>query len=287
MAHIYATVSEANDYITSGGAAKFAAESAAIVALKLGILESVSRRIDYVCHRSEYGSGFGPRIGTNKYDGNGENDLLLRDDLLTLSTATLYDMTASSTSHTPSADTDYYLANANGYTGPPWRKLILHGRGTPMYFGDGYRVTSLLGVWGYASVTIPTGTTVSTGLASSAAATSFTTSGSPLIVPGMTLLIGTEQCYLYALSGTTATIVRGVNGTTAATHADGSAIARYTYDARVHDCALRLFMRRWKARDAGADGTDGGLDVPGVQTREGEDTIIRRALSDLMFVGVY
>ena len=43
MAHTYATVAEANDYITSGGATKFAAESAAIVALKLSILESVSR----------------------------------------------------------------------------------------------------------------------------------------------------------------------------------------------------------------------------------------------------
>jgi hypothetical protein len=101
------------------------------------------------------------------------------------------------------------------------------------------------------------------------------------------LLIGTEQCYLYVLSGTTATITRGANGTTAATHIDTSAIAVYQYDSRVHDVCLRLAMRRWKARDAGADGTDGSLDMPGIATREGEDTIIRRGLADLMLVGYW
>jgi hypothetical protein len=83
------------------------------------------------------------------------------------------------------------------------------------------------------------------------------------------------------------TVVRGVNGTTAATHLTASAIARYVYDPRVRDVALRLFMRRWKARDAGADGTDGGVDIPGQQAREGEKLIIERGLSDLIMLGTY
>ncbi len=45
-------------------------------------------------------------------------------------------------------------------------------------------------------------------------------------------------------------------------------------------------MRRWKARDAGADGTSGGLDVSGQTTLEGEDTIIRRGIGDLIFPSV-
>lgn len=287
MPHTYATVAEANDYITSGGATKFAGETAAIVALKLAILESVSRRIDYVCHRSAFGSGFGPRIATNYYDGDAVNVLALRDDLLTVSAFTIYPVTASSTSYTPAVTTDYYLANADGYTGPPWRKIILHGRGTPLVFGDGYRTTTVAGTWGYSDVTIPNATTVSSGLSSGTTATSFTTSATPTISPGHTLIVGTEQLYLYALSSTTATVKRGQNGTTAATHVDTSAIAVQQYDSRVHDVALRLFMRRWKARDAGADGTDGGLDIPGQQTREGEDLIIRRGLSDLLLLGQY
>lgn len=287
MGHTYATVAEANDYITSGGATKFASEAAGIVALKLAILEAVSRRIEYVCHRSQFGSGFGPRIGTNKYDGDGTNTLSLRDDLLTATTVTVRLTTAASTSTTPVIDTDWFPANADGYTGPPWRKLILHGRGNPLFFGNGYRTTDVLGTWGYSNVTVTSTTTMASGFAASTTATTFTTSATPLVLPGMTLLVGSEQMYLTALSGTTATVVRGVNGTTAAVHADASAIAYYVYDARVHDCALRLFMRRWKARDAGADGTSGGLDVPAQQTLEGEDTIIRRSLPDLMFVGVY
>ena len=75
MAHVYATVAEANDQLTSGGSTKFASEAAAIVALKLSALESVSRRIDEVSHRSAFGSGFGPRLGTHYYDGDGTNTL--------------------------------------------------------------------------------------------------------------------------------------------------------------------------------------------------------------------
>lgn len=287
MAHTYATVAEANDYITSGGATKFASESASIQALKLSILEAVSRRIDYVCHRSSFGSGFGPRIGLNYYDGDACNWLLLRDDLLSISAFTIAATTAASTSISPVVTTDYFLANPDGYTGPPYRKVILHGRGSPILFGDGYRTTAITGTWGYSNVTLPTATTVASGLAADATATSFTTSASPALSPGMTLLIGSEQLYLYALSTTTATVVRASNGTTGAVHADASAITRYSYDSRVHDVALRLFMRRWKARDAGADGTDGGLDISAVQTQEGEDTIIRRGLSDLVLLGQY
>jgi hypothetical protein len=63
-------------------------------------------------------------------------------------------------------------------------------------------------------------------------------------------------------------------------------ITRYVYDASVHTCALRLAEKRWKARDAGADGSDGGGDVGVLSPREGEDLIIRRMLgSTVMLVG--
>lgn len=286
MPHTYATVAEANDYYTSGGATKFASESAGLVALKLSILASVSRRIDTVCHRSDFGSGFGPRIGTNKYDADGCNELRLRDDLLSMTTLGVATATGGSAT-TLVVDTDYLLANPDGYTGAPWRKVIRHSGGSPLSFGSGYRLISALGVWGHSDVTIPNATTMASGFSASTTATSFTTSATPTLSPGMTLLVGTEQMYLYALSGTTATVVRGVNGTTAAVHADASAIAVYQYDSRVHDVALRLFQRRWKARDAGADGTDGGLDISSQRTVEGEKLIIERGLSDLILLGTY
>lgn len=283
MAHVYASVADADDYLLSNGATILASQSAATVALKLSILESVSRRIDFVCHRSRFGSGFGPRIGINRYDGDGCNELLLHDDLLSLSAITLYPSTQSATTYTPVVETDYYLANADGYTGPPYRKFILHGQGSPQALGVGYRVSDFSGTWGHSNVTrtlVPTTTealdTTETGVDVSA-----TTD----LSPGLTLLLDSEQVYVRSIATLTLTVDRAVNGTTAATHLTSLPIARYVYDSRVKDVALRLFTRRWKARDAGADGTDGGGEMPGITTREGEDTIIRRSLSDLMFIG--
>lgn len=283
MAHVYATVGEANDYAISGGSTKFASESAAIVALKLSILESVSRRIDHVCHRSAFGSGFGPRTGTNKYDGDGGCTLSLKDDLLSLSTVTLYTSTGSSTTYTPTVDTDYYLANADGYTGPPWRKLILHGQGSPTTFGIGLRVTELAGSWGYQDVRVTSAATTAEALDTSE--TAVDVSSGSAFSPGMTLLVDAEQMHVTAISSNTLTVVRGANGTTAATHLTGAAIGVYQYPAQVHDVCLRLFLRRWRARDAGADGTVDGVGVGAQPTIESEDTIIRRALTDLMFIG--
>jgi hypothetical protein len=286
MAHVYATLDEANDQLTSGGSTKYATESAATKALKLSVLDAVSRRIDFVCHRSQFGSGFGPRIGTNYYDGDGSNTLLLHDDLLSLSAFTIAPVTAG-TGVSPVVTTDYFLGSSSGYTGPPYRKVLLHGQGTPLSFGAGARTVTCTGTWGYSNVTVTSSTTMALGFAASTTATTFTTSATPLIVPGMTLLVGTEQMYLTALSGTTATVIRGVNGSTAAVHADTSAIAYYTYDPQVNEVSRRLFQRRWKAREAGADGSDDGMDVPSAQTREGEQLIIERGLSSLRLLGYY
>lgn len=284
MAHTYATLDEANDYLISGGSTKYASEAAAIKALKLSILESVSRRIESACHRSQFGSGFGPRLGTNRYDTDGGNYLLLRDDLLTATTVTVAALTGDAGSAVV-VDTDYYLRNADGYTGPPWRGIVLHGQGGTTTYGTGFRTASILGVWGHSNTTVTSSATTSEALDTSE--TGVDVSSGTVFSPGMTILVESEQMYVSSISTNTLTVVRAVNGTTAASHSTSAAIGVYTYDARVRDVCLRLFQRRWKARDAGADGTSGALDVPSQQTLEGEDTIIRRGLSDLMLVGMY
>ena len=286
MAHVYATVAEANDQLTSGGSTKFASEAAAIVALKLSALESVSRRIDEVSHRSAFGSGFGPRLGTHYYDGDGTNTLLLRDDVQSIGTLSIAPVTGG-TPATATLNTDYYLVNADGYTGPPWRKVVLHGQGSPTAFGAGIRTISTPSttVWGHSNTTVALTATASA--IGTTTTTSVTVSAGTEFSAGLTLLIESEQLYVTAVSGTTLTVVRGANGTTAATHGAAAAIAKYVYDARVHETCLRLFQRRWKARDAGADGTSGGLDVPAQQTLEGEKLIIERGLAGLLLVGIW
>lgn len=284
MSHTYATVDEANDYLKSGGSTTWASEAAGQKALKLATLESVSRRIEYVCHRSAFGSGFGPRIGSNRYDGDGSAELLLKDDLLSTTAFTVAPATAG-TGVSPVVDTDYYLANPGGYTGPPYREIILHGQGSPTYYAAGVRTILVTGTWGYQNVTVTSSATTAEALDTSE--TGVDVSSGTAFSPGMTILVDTEQMYVTSISTNTLTVVRAANGTTAATHNTSAAIAYYTYPAGVHDVCLRLFARRWKAKDAGADGTSAGLDVPAQPMTEGEDTIIRRGLSELLLLGYY
>jgi hypothetical protein len=283
MPHCYASVGEADDYALSNGAAVLATQPAVTVARKLAVLESISRLIDEKMERSSFGSGFGPRIGTNKYDGTGGKTLRLRDDLQSVTSITIRPSTASATTSTPTVDTDYYLLDdEDGYGGTPYRSILLHGQGTITAYGSGYRVTDVAGTWGNTNVTIPLVPTVAEAV--DASETDIDVSALTGLSPGVTLLLDTEQVYIRIATDAATdylTVVRGSNGSTAATHNTGIAIARYTYPAAVTDCTLRLYLKRWKARDAGADGSDGGGDVPLTTPTEGEDTIIRRTLYGL------
>ena len=275
MAHIYATLAEANDYARDAGSTTFAAESALIIARKLAPLAAVSRRIDAWCARSQFGSGFGPRLGTNVYDGQSESRLYLGDDLISYTSGTVAGQTGG-TGVAIVESTDFYLEPASR---AQKRWLRLHGL-TSVTVGAGYRIWSLLGSWGYEDRRV-TLTTLGAAISSTTATTiTLAAAGSP----GMTLLVDSEQMYMTA-GTTTATVTRGANGSTAATHSNGATVQRYLYDAAAHDVCLRLYLRRWRGRDAGADGSDGGGDVPGTIPREGEDTILRRGLGQLRVWG--
>ena len=71
-----------------------------------------------------------------------------------------------------------------------------------------------------------------------ATTTSVTVSSRADVEAGHTLLIDSEQLFVSSYSGNTLTVVRGVNGTTAASHSGGAAIDIYEYpraDHRGHD----------------------------------------------------
>lgn len=272
LRHVYASLAELNDSLTTGGAT--ALTNTANNARKVEILDEVSRLIDAKCHR---GSGFGPWVGTKEYDTDGGSVLLLGADLAELDDISIASSIAA-TPETPVVETDFYLAGLGTYE-PPYRRVILHGQGTPTAFGCGRRLASVTGTWSFPYRT----RTLTVTLAEDAdtSETELDVSGLTGLSPAMTILIGDEQMFITAVTDSTTdsiTVERGVNGTTAATHLSGAAIVRYVYAPNVHTLTLRLAERRWKARDAGADGLDGGNDVGTVSLREGEDTVIRRML---------
>jgi len=78
---------------------------------------------------------------------------------------------------------------------------------------------------------------------------------------GNTILVGTEQMYVELISTHNLTVVRGVHGTTAATHLDGVTVAAYTYPDDVMQICLDLARVEYRNRDMGVQQTFGG-DIP-------------------------
>jgi hypothetical protein len=285
--HVYASLQDAKRYSVDEGIGWGAGSTND--ALALSILESVSRRVDGWARRSAFGSGFGPRIGTNVYDAAGGTTLYLRDDILEVTGLVTRAATAGATTTPPVADSDFYLINDSGdYATGPFRALVLHGAGTFTRFGTGRKIVELAVVAGHQDVTVPL-TTMAEAVNNTV--TDMASNDPDLVSPGNTLLIDAEQLYVRAIlytddAPTGMTVVRGVNGTTAASHLDNAPVSRYVYDARVVSGALEVWGKRWGARNANGDGSEGGgFDVVTKPLTRSEQSILFAHMNDLRMAG--
>lgn len=179
--------------------------------LFLMILEA-SRLIDDICGRHFY-TVKATRHPLVKNCGS----LLLKWDLLsvdTLKTDDDGDRTYEQTWET----TDYDLIPDDEF--PKW-KIAITPNGN-YSFPLGRRTVELAGIFGYGDGlrAAPWDATGLTGTLASSSATSGTVSGAGIVQAGHTILLGTEQIFVGSVNGTTiSNLVRGVNGTTAATQA--------------------------------------------------------------------
>ena len=280
MPHTYASVAQFNDHLRDTGSTTFANEDAKIVARKLAVLEAVSRHIDGFCHRSRFGSGFGPRLGTNRYNGDDTSRLELDDDLLSVTTLTIRPYLGG-TGITYVEETDWI---GEPYDATPKRRLIAHGYGSLSTFTSGERTIDIAGKWGERDQRRTATATVSA--IASTTTTSVTVSADTEFSPGQTLLIDAEQLYVTAVNTATEvlTVKRGQNGTTAATHA-GGAVDIYEYHPSVVDAEVRLALLRYRGRDAAPDGTDASSDVPVIRMPS-EQTILWNTVGDLRLTRV-
>jgi hypothetical protein len=272
--HTYASVTDLKRQIVEGGTDYGTTNDPELLA----VLEGASRRIDAWCNRKA--SGFGPRIGTNVYDGNGTNYLDLRDDLLTFTSGTVAGQTGG-TGVAIAESTDFYL---EPYNSAQKRALRCHGL-TSVSVGAGYRIWSIIGKWGYADERV-----VAASLAAEAMDTSETgfdvDAGTDFGI-GDTFLVDSEQMYVTGIATNTLTVVRGANGTTAATHLNDAAISVYQYPRDVVTATLTLAMRRWRSRQAGLTGEIGGegSGLAAIGQRDTENSILR-TLNHLRVYGV-
>jgi len=259
--HTYADVSDLRDYLA--GTSYSSNWTADTVALRR-MLQAASRRMD------DYVGGdglntWGPYIQTKVFDigtrnepryrapGNGiapvdrlVNVLTLGGWCVSITSVTVYDNTArgSSETWTEGYANDYFLEPYN--TTP---KLFLAvNEDTSKALSAGQQVLHIAGTWGWRNTSADTGVTLNATITDSVTAIVLS-AGSSDVSEGETLLIGTEQMYVEAVSGVNLTVVRGVHGTTAAAHTGGDAIYYYTYPDDVKQACLELARIEYRSRD--------------------------------------
>ena len=117
-------------------------------------------------------------------------------------------------------------------------------------WNSGQQVITILGTWGYAEDKSPDTTTINAAITSTTA-TSCTVASASNLSPGNTIIIDTEQLYVRSISSTTLTVIRGVNGSTAATHSDATTVERFIYPADVTMVSADIARILYRDRDMG------------------------------------
>jgi len=167
---------------------------------------------------------------------------------------------------------DYFLypLNAEPQTlwGRPYGKVAADPEGPLPAFTVGRSAVQIDGEWGYRAVFADTGADVSGTF--SASVTLITVTSGAAFAPGQTVRVGAEQIFIRQVSANDLTVVRGVNGTQAASLANGTDIYVYRPPAQVVESALLLGARFWKRKDspygpaAGVPGLGAIRVVPGL-----------------------
>lgn len=281
MSHTYASVAEFAAALQDGSP-----NTPAEVVLKK--LEAASRRVEWYCSRSRFGSGFGPRYGTNRYSGGeaaypdqavvgsgGYRDrLYFDDDLIDLTTlGVVLSPGASATTYTE--DTHFFLVP---YDRVPARALVL-ADSSPMVFPALRRNISAAGIWGYED---RRETAVATmNVVADATTRTLTPSAITEFSPGQTLWLETEMVYVHVVGTTTLTVDRGANGSTAAAHAALTPIKVARYHSSVVDATLQVATRRWRRRDTNQAQAFGESGFVQLAPEPGEMSILRNTVDDL------
>lgn len=192
--------------------------------------------------------------------------LYLTDDLISV-TSIAIDQNFDGVYETTLLASDY---NLWPYNAAPYRAIDLTLTGTVVYWPNFPRSVQVAGTWGYSNETEDTGLT---GTLSDTSDTTITASAnaSSAIYPGDTLVIESEQVYVSAVSGTTVTVTRAVNGTTAAAHSAKSLLVRrYPRDVEMA-VAERVVGLRWDSQG----GYSGMASLAGDMSGGGSNATIR------------
>ncbi|MDP6823862.1 MAG: hypothetical protein QF554_11300 [Dehalococcoidia bacterium] len=165
--------------------------------------------------------------------------------------------------------------------GRPYTRLVADPDGTRPAFTIGRRAIEIDGDWGFRRVLQDTGADLNEGSPLSSTATSVTVTDGSLVDPGATLWIEQEQVFVRLVTGNDLTVERGVNGTTAVTHADASDLSAMSYPAAVSEATLLIAGRLFSRKDSPMAVTAGSYGLGAPDTRAAIDPDAGRLLSTL------
>lgn len=232
MANLYATYTQFTNRVDVGSTPTAAEESVVMDAL-----EDASRMLDRATFRRFY-----PSIETRVFDFDEQYLLRLDEDLLSVTT-----FTTDNGDTTVTAGFIYLLAG-DSYNIQPYTRIRLK-RDESDYLGFNttpQRSQSVTGVWGYHedydNAFASSGAVIAEGGTFSASDTTLTVDDGTAFERGQTIQIDSEWLYISDISTNDLTVERGVNGSTAATHADATAISIYKPIRDVQRACLRLAM---------------------------------------------
>ena len=205
------------------------------------LLEAASEEIDKLTHRF-----FECQEGTRYYDGD-YHLLFPGDDILSITTLKL-DLDGDGVFETSLAATDYHMKPLNSY--PKTYLEIAYGGDYSDFARSLSKAIEITGVFGFGNGVSATpytsGGTLGAAV-SDTTGTSVTMTAGHSVAAGHTIRIDSEQMYVQVVAANTLTVKRGVNGTTAATHSNSTAVYIYEYPAPITQACL-MQASLWKKR---------------------------------------
>jgi hypothetical protein len=212
------------------------------------VLEGASRRVEGHILRHVFSE-----TKTVVLDGSGCRTLRI-PDLLSATSIKLDEDGNRTFELVLDAATDYYLTR-DGYedeSALPATMLVLDAiNGQRSAFSCQRRLVEIVGRFGFTELTetVEASGTAITGTLADAVDLTLAVSAAADLAIGQTLKLENEQVYISGGSASPFTVVRGVNGTTAAGHA-AVAVNRYVYPPEIRQATMILAGRTWARRES-------------------------------------
>ena len=204
------------------------------------LLLAISALVDSYCNRHFYAL-----TTTRTFDGPADTQLTIPD--LISATSVKSDDDDDGTYETTWATTDYQLVPLNSEPSQHWGSSF-HGlrvlsRGTKQRLERGQARYEIVGIWGYRAFQEDSDSLTDGSVTASATSVNVDSGGDFAV--GQTIVVDSEQFLITGISSNTLTVTRGLNGTTAATHADNAQVDIARWPAAVERATLMNAARIW------------------------------------------